>query len=172
MKFKPGEMLRTTVMEAVTWHSVEVLGDPRQRSGRIAPAIQSPHRGFDRHYLDSARQSSAHRHDAWACGRMADSLHAMAVRVQHKRAVVVGMILWSQPRRTTVASATGKRRRIKSVYRPAIGSAKTQVRARNWSFDFAFLGDRKFDTERTRCSTIVRASVLAEVNDAYKPERA
>src|SRR5215467_7707519 len=128
--------------------------------------------GVDRHYLDSARQSSAHRHDAWPCRRMADSLHAMAVRVQHERAVVVGMILWSQPRRTTVASATGKRRRIKSVYRPAIGSAKTQMRARNWSFDFAFLGDRKFDTERTRCSTIVRASVLAEVNDAYKPERA
>src|SRR5262249_20637782 len=81
-------------------------------------------------------------------------------------------ILWPQRRRTTVAPATGKRRRIKSVYRRAIGSAKTQMRARNWSFDFGFLGDRKFDTERTRCSTIVRASVLAEVNDADKPERA
>jgi hypothetical protein len=85
---------------------------------------------------------------------MADGLNAMTVRVQHGSAVVVGMILWPQPRRTTVAPATGKRRRMKSVYRLAIGSAKTQMCARNWRFD------------------LIRASFLAEVIDAYKPERA
>ena len=70
---------------------------------------------------------------------MADGVNAMTVRVQHESAVVVGMISWPQPRRTTVVPATGKRGGIKSVYRLAIGSTKTQMRAKKWSFDFAFL---------------------------------
>ena len=103
---------------------------------------------------------------------MADCLNAMTVGVQHESAVIVVVILGPQPRRTIVAPATSERRRVKGVYCLASGSAEAEMRARNWGFDFGFAGDRKFDTERARCSTIIGAAAIAEVDGAYKPERA
>jgi hypothetical protein len=46
------------------------------------------------------------------------------------------------------------------------------MRAGNWGFDLGFIGDRKFDTERDRRSTIIGAAALAEVDNAYKSGRA
>ena len=69
----------------------------------------------------------------------------MTVGVQHKSAVVVGVVLGPQPGRTIVTPASGKRRRVKGVYRFAARSAETEMSARNWGFDCYFLGDRKFD---------------------------
>jgi hypothetical protein len=43
--------------------------------------------------------------------------------------------LEAQPGRTIVAPAGGQRCRVKGVYRPATGSTKAEMRARNWSFD-------------------------------------
>ena len=76
---------------------------------------------------------------------MADGLNAMTVGVQHKSAVVVGVILGPQPRRTIVAPASSERRRVKGIYRFAAGSAEAEMRARNWCFDPGFPGDRKLD---------------------------
>ena len=103
---------------------------------------------------------------------MAHCLNAMTVGVQHERAVIVGVILGSQPRDAIIAPASGKRRRIKGVYRRATGSAEAEMGTRNRGFDHGFVGDRKFDAERARCSTIIGATALTEVDDAYKAERA
>jgi hypothetical protein len=110
--------------------------------------------------------------DHWAFWRMADRLNAMTVGIQHESAVIVGVIVGPQPRRTVIAPASGERRRVKGVQRPSTRSAEAEMRAWNWSFDLGFVGDRKFNTKLTRCRTIVGAAALAEVNDAYKPERA
>ena len=85
--------------------------------------------------------------DYWAFRRMADCLNAMTVGVQHESAVIVGVIVAPQPRRTIVAPASGERRRVKRIYRLSTGSAEAEMRARNWGFDLGFVGDRKFDTE-------------------------
>jgi hypothetical protein len=110
--------------------------------------------------------------DYWTFRRMADCLNAMTVGVQHESAVIVGVIVGPQPRRTIVAPATGERRRVKRIYRLTTGSAEAEMRARNWGFDLGFVSDRKFDTERARGSTVIGAAATAEVDNAHKPERA
>jgi hypothetical protein len=82
------------------------------------------------------------------------------------------VIFGPQPWRTIVNPTSGERRFVKGVYRATIGSAEAEMRARNWGFDLGFIGDRKFDTERARRSTIIGAAALAEVDNAYKSERA
>jgi hypothetical protein len=94
----------------------------------------------------------------------------MTVGIQHESAVIVGVIFGPQPWRTIVTPTSGERRFVKSVYRLTIGSAEAEMRAGNWSFDVGFIGDRKFNTERARRSTIIGAA--AEVDNARKPEPA
>ena len=97
---------------------------------------------------------------------MADCLNAMTVGIQHESAVIVGVIFGPQPWRTIVTPTSGERRFVKGVYRATIGSAEAEMRAGNWGFDLGFIGDRKFDTERARRSTIIGAAALAEVDNA------
>jgi hypothetical protein len=59
---------------------------------------------------------------------MADCLNAMTIGVQHESTVVVGVIVGPQPRRAIVATAGGERRRVKGVYRLAIGGAEAEMR--------------------------------------------
>jgi hypothetical protein len=59
---------------------------------------------------------------------VADGLNAMTVWVQHESAVIVGVILGPQPRRTVVAPASSEGRRVKGVYRFAAGSAEAEMR--------------------------------------------
>jgi hypothetical protein len=103
---------------------------------------------------------------------MADGLNAMTVRVQHKSAVIVGVILGSQPRRTIVSPASSERRRVKGVYCLAAGSAEAEMRARYWGFDPSFSRDCKLDPERARCITVIGAAIVAEVDDTHNSERA
>jgi hypothetical protein len=98
---------------------------------------------------------------------MADSLNAMTVRVQHESAVVAGMILWPQPRRTTVAPATGKRRRMKKASTAWRSGARKHKCARGIG---VLISPSLVIVNSTPSE--VRASVLSEVNDAYKHERA
>jgi hypothetical protein len=86
---------------------------------------------------------------------MADCLNAMTVGIQHESAVIVGVIFGPQPWRTIVTPTSGERRFVKGGYRATIGSAEAEMRAGNWGFDLGFIGDRKFDTERARRSTII-----------------
>ena len=44
------------------------------------------------------------------------------------------------------------------------------MRARNW--DLGFVSNREFDTKRSRCSTVIRATAHAEIDDTHKPKRA
>jgi hypothetical protein len=69
----------------------------------------------------------AGRDDGWAGRRMADRLDAMSVGIQHKRAVVIGVIVQPESRRTIVATPTRKRRPVKGIDRRAVGSAKADV---------------------------------------------
>jgi hypothetical protein len=170
---------KRTSTQGIGEHPIEILNDARPR-GREPFLAEEPHQQFNRgiasfgrHVFDLDRQSSL------PCGlndrafrRVADGLNAMTVGVQHKSAVIVGVILGPQPRRTIVAPASSERRRVKGVYRFAAGSAEAEMRARNWGFDLGFPGDRKLDPERARCITVIGATILAEVDDTHKPERA
>ena len=62
---------------------------------------------------------------------MADRFDVVAVGVQHKSAIVVGMILRSRSRRAVVAAARGPRRLVESIdLRPRLG-AKSNVYGRH-----------------------------------------
>jgi hypothetical protein len=102
---------------------------------------------------------------------MADCFDAMSIGIQHKRAIIIGVIVRPEPRRAIVASPTRKRRRVKGIDRRAIGSAKADMCTGNGRPHFGFTGDGEFDSGRPRCGTMIGTTVLAEINDEYEPER-
>src|ERR1700730_6826131 len=81
--------------------------------------------------------------DHWARRRMAHRLDTMTVGIQHKGAVIVGVILRPNPGRAIVAPASGKRRQVKGVDRRAIGSAEADMRAGNGRPHLGFAGNRE-----------------------------
>src|SRR5262249_28669682 len=113
----------------------------------------------------------ARSEDHWADRRMADCLDAMTVGIQHEGAVIVGVIMRPKPRRAIVAPPKGKRRHMKGINRRAVGSEETEMRAGTGRPHLGFAGDGEFDTERAWCCAIVGAAALAEIDDAYQPER-
>ena len=95
----------------------------------------------------------------------------MAVGIQREGAVIVGVVMRPKRRRASVASIGGERRHMKGVDRRSVGSPEAEMRAGNGRPHLGFTGDGEFYAERPRCGAIVGAASLAEVNDAYEPER-
>src|SRR5205085_12239159 len=125
--------------------------------------------GFENCRLGTECEALALGEDRWAGRRVADCFDAMTVRVRHERAVVFGVIVRPQSRRATVSTSTCEGRGVKGIDRGPVGSAKTDMRARDRRLHASFAGDGEFDAKRSRCSTVVPASPLAEINDAYEP---
>src|SRR5215510_12858128 len=113
----------------------------------------------------------ATRDDGRAGRRVTDRLDAMAVRVQHEGAVVIGVIVRPKPGLAVVAPPMRKRHRVKSVDRGAVGSAKADMRAGNGGPHLGFAGDREFDTGRSGRATIIGTAALAKINDTHEPKR-
>ena len=60
---------------------------------------------------------------------MAHRLEAVAVRVEHERSVVAGMVVWSQAGRAIAAAARGERGAEERVNRRPVGSLERDVLA-------------------------------------------
>jgi hypothetical protein len=164
--------------EGVGEHSIEILRNVRKRHGEFFLAEQPRQQSIAISlvptvtiWISLGKLSPRGKYD-WPLRRMADCLNAVTVGIQHESAVIVGVIFGPRPWRTIVTPASGERRFVKGVHRLTIGSAEAEMRAGNWGFDLGFIGDRKFDTKRARRSTIIGAATLAEVDNAYKSERA
>jgi hypothetical protein len=60
---------------------------------------------------------------------------------------------------------------VKSVDRRPIGGAEAEMRAGDRCLHLALAGDSELDAELGRICAIVGAAALAEIYDAYEPER-
>ena len=78
---------------------------------------------------------------------MTNRLDAMTVGIQHKGAVIVGVILRPKPGRAVVAPPRRKRRRVKSVNRGAIWSPEANMCAGYRRPYVDFMGDGEFNTD-------------------------
>ena len=77
---------------------------------------------------------------------VADGFDAVAVRVEHERAVVACMVLRPQARGTVVATAAGQRRVVKRDDGIAIASQETDMHAAR-RHNAGLLRDREFDSQ-------------------------
>ena len=102
---------------------------------------------------------------------MANCLDAMAIGILHEGAIVVGMIVCPKPGGAIIPPAGGERSPVKGVYRRAVGSAETQMRAWDRCSQSSLAGDGKFDAKGTGCRTIIGAAAFAEIDDADQPQR-
>src|SRR5215211_8536487 len=65
---------------------------------------------------------------------MADSLNVVTVRIEDVCAVVVGVVLRSETRRTVVAAARGERRGVKRIDGCAVWRGEGDVQCRRFAF--------------------------------------
>jgi hypothetical protein len=93
-------------------------GTERRKSGNVVCAAARPCTIVRSHLPGSSTADAASsrikrkrtttglagRDDGWAGRRMADRLDAMSIGIQHKRAVVIGVIVQPESRRTIVAA--------------------------------------------------------------------
>ena len=61
---------------------------------------------------------------------MANSLDVVAIRVAHKRAIIIGMVMWAQSRLAIVTAASCYGSRVKSIDDSAAFDAKGDVERR------------------------------------------
>ena len=102
---------------------------------------------------------------------MADRLDTMAIRIAHKRAVVVGMVLRSKPGRPIIAAAGCQRSGVKRAHRPPIGRAEAEMCAGNRGSQFRLAGNGELNAKRSRRRAVIGAAAIAEIDYAHEPER-
>jgi hypothetical protein len=81
------------------------------------------------------------------------------------------VIIGPKTRHAIVSPACGERGHVKGVDRRPIWGAEAEMRAGDRHPHLGFAGNRELDAQRARCCAIVGAAALAEIYDAYKPER-
>jgi hypothetical protein len=91
----------------------------------------------------------------------------VAIRIEREGAVIVGVIVRPQSRRTVIAAARSKGGGEKRAHRGAAVRKEAQMRARR---RLHLCGDGRLHAERTWSRTIVRPAP-AEIDDPYQAER-
>jgi hypothetical protein len=116
----------------------------------------------------SVQQPGVSRSRRWLGGSaLADRLDAMSIGIQHKRAVVIGVIVQPESRRTIVAAPTRKRRRVKGIDRRA-ESAKADVCTGNRRPHVGFARDGEFDARRRHGREPAAWLVLRRTDDVLQ----
>jgi hypothetical protein len=103
--------------------------------------------------------------------RVAHRLDAMAVGVEHERAVIVGVILRPQPRLAVIAAAGSKCRRVKRIDSRAVRCAETKMCPGDWGRYLGFAGNGEFDAKHARRSAVIRSTPCTKIDDAHESER-
>jgi hypothetical protein len=106
----------------------------------------------------------------WALRRMADRLDAMAVRIQHEGAVIIGVVVRPKPRRAIVAPAGGERRSVKGENRRSVGRSEAEMGAADRRPHLSFASDGEFYAKRAGYRTVVGAAAVPEVDDTHEPK--
>src|SRR5438045_3587997 len=101
--------------------------------------------------------------------RMTDRLDAVAIGIEDECTIIARVILRPQSRRPVVATSIVDCQAMKLPDRRAVVRAKTQVHALR-GLDAALGGDRELHAERPRRRSIVRAAVVAEIDDPHEAE--
>ena len=102
---------------------------------------------------------------------MTDRFDAVAIRIAHERAVVVGTVLRPRPGRPVIAAAGRQCCGMKGTHRPPIGRAEAEMCAGNRGSQFRLAGNGELNAKRSRRRTVIGAAAIAEIDYAHEPER-
>src|SRR5260370_40930436 len=89
---------------------------------------------------------------------MRNRLNAMAVRVEYKGRIVVGMVLRPRSGRAVVPATRAEGGGMESPHRFMAGRAQAQMHARIGCRDRGLMRDRELDAERSWRRAIVRSA--------------
>ena len=102
---------------------------------------------------------------------MTHRFDSMTIWIEYEGAVVVGVILWPEPRRAIIPSAGLKRRDVEVSHGPSARRTETDMGAWRRRPDLGLARDRKFDPEGPRGGAVVGPAAGAEIDDADQSER-